>query len=151
MPTYFIFSSINIPVLPLYVKDYLKFFGKNNSMEIIIVYAVGALAYGLIEILFRGYTHWSMLLCGGLCFTLMYLISSSSLPLFAKCAVCALAISAVEFCAGCLVNITLGWHIWDYSDRALNIMGQVCPLFTMLWFFLSIPGLKLCDALRQIF
>ena len=34
----------------------------------LIVYSIGAVGYGIIEVLFRGYTHWSMLIAGGLCF-----------------------------------------------------------------------------------
>ena len=41
-------------------------------MEMIAVYVTGGLLYGLIELLWRGWTHWSMLLCGGACFALMY-------------------------------------------------------------------------------
>ena len=31
----------------------------------------GGCAYGLVEVLYRGYTHWTMLLLGGFCFWLM--------------------------------------------------------------------------------
>ena len=48
-------------------------------MQYLLIYAAGGLLYGLIEILWRGWTHWSMVLCGGLCFLMMYLISD--LPL----------------------------------------------------------------------
>ena len=54
-------------------------------MEMIAVYVTGGLLYGLIELLWRGWTHWSMLLCGGLCFTLMYAISLSALTFPWKC------------------------------------------------------------------
>ena len=119
-------------------------------LEFLLVYIIGAGLYGLLELLWRGWTHWTMLLCGGACFTLMYIISAGALPLLTKCLLSALAISTVEFSTGCLVNITLGWHIWDYSDRAFNILGQVCPLFSLLWFGLSVPGLYLCGGLRKL-
>ena len=48
-------------------------------MEMIAVYVTGGLLYGLIELLWRGWTHWSMLLCGGACFALTYQISLSAL------------------------------------------------------------------------
>ena len=120
-------------------------------MELLTVYACGAGLYALIEIIWRGWTHWTMLLCGGICFTLMYLISGTLMPLWAKSIICAAIISAVEFCTGYLVNITLGWHIWDYSDRAFNILGQICPLYSFFWVLLSAPGLILCNQLRDIF
>ena len=54
-------------------------------MQYVLIYAAGGLLYGLIEILWRGWTHWSMVLCGGLCFLVMYLISGLPLCLMKKC------------------------------------------------------------------
>ena len=128
--------------------------GKNTIgvivLEFLLVYIIGAGLYGLLEVIWRGWTHWTMLLCGGACFTLMYIISGSTLPLLMKCLLSALVISTVEFSAGYLVNITFGWHVWDYSDRAFNILGQVCPLFSLIWLGLSLPGLYLCNGLRRL-
>ena len=76
-------------------------------MEMIAVYVTGGLLYGLIELLWRGWTHWSMLLCGGACFALMYQISLSALTFPWKCLLSACVITAVEFVTGCLVNIIL--------------------------------------------
>ena len=114
------------------------------------VFTAGGLGYGGLELLWRGRTHWSMLLCGGACFTGMYIISSAAIPLWAKCLLSAALITAIEFCTGYLVNIILGWHVWDYSNRPLNIMGQVCPLFSFLWLLLSIPGIALCSGIRKL-
>ncbi len=119
-------------------------------MEILSVYAIGAGIYALIELMWRGWTHWTMLLCGGACFTFMYLISGTALPMLAKCLICAAFISALELGVGYLVNIIFGWHIWDYSDRPFNLMGQICPLYCLFWLALSLPGLAVCRQLRQL-
>ena len=58
-------------------------------------------------------------------------------------------ITAVEFETGLLVNLTLGWGVWDYSDMPLNLMGQICPAFTLAWLALSVPGTELCTLLRR--
>lgn len=120
-------------------------------MEFILIYALGGLLYGLMEILWRGWTHWTMLLCGGFCFTVMYLLSMASLPALAKILLSAGTITVVEFLAGCLVNLRLGWGVWDYSGLPYNILGQVCPQFLLLWLALSVPGLALCQMLRRFF
>lgn len=91
-----------------------------------------------------------MLLCGGLCFTLMYLIAATALPIIAKCLICTLAISSVEFLTGYLVNIILKWNVWDYSACTGNILGQVCPLYSFYWLLLTVPGLFLCSLLRKL-
>ncbi len=119
-------------------------------MEYLIVYFLGAALYGLAELLWRGWTHWTMLLCGGLCFTLMYIIADSTLKRTQKWIACAAVITAVEFETGLLVNLILGWDVWDYSDMRFNLMGQICPAFTLVWLGLSIPGTALCSKLRIV-
>lgn len=121
-----------------------------SLLELFFVFSVGAGLYSGIELLWRGRTHWSMLICGGLCFLLMYLIGGTALTLWLRCIICALVISAVEFITGCLVNLLLGWQVWDYSDRAFNILGQVCPLYSFYWLLLTVPGLFLCGGLRRL-
>ena len=37
-----------------------------SGKEKIVLFSIGAMGYGLIEILWRGYTHWSMLTAGGI-------------------------------------------------------------------------------------
>ena len=120
-------------------------------MEFLIVYTLGGCLYACIELLWRGWTHWTMVLCGGLCFLIMYIISSFELSLWRKCILSAAAINLVEFLTGCLVNLHLKWQVWDYSDLPYNILGQICPQFLLLWLMLSLPGLLMCSVLRKAF
>lgn len=117
--------------------------------EAVFICALGGVLYGLIELLWRGFTHWTMVLCGGLCFLMMYLINTVCRKRLRKLTLCAAAVTLIEFFTGCIVNIMLGWQVWDYSDRPGNILGQICPLFTLFWFLLSIPGTALCSRLRK--
>lgn len=119
-------------------------------MEYIFIYILGAGLYCTIEILFRGYTHWSMFFVGGCCFLMMYSLSETALPLWAKWLCSAGLISAVEFFSGIVLNIMLKLNVWDYSAQKLNILGQVCPLFSFFWFLLSIIGIALCSSLRPL-
>lgn len=120
-------------------------------MELLPVFALGSILYGLTEILWRGWTHWTMLLCGGICFTLMYLVSGSELSLVKKWLLSTCIITTVEFVAGCIVNLRLHWQVWDYSSLPLNLLGQICPRFILMWFALSIPGVALCTLLHRLF
>lgn len=120
-------------------------------MELLPVFALGSILYGLTEILWRGWTHWTMLLCGGICFTLMYLVSGSELSLVKKWLLSTCIITTVEFVAGCIVNLRLHWQVWDYSSLPFNLLGQICPRFILMWFALSIPGLALCTLLHRLF
>ena len=120
-------------------------------MELLPVFALGSILYGLTEILWRGWTHWTMLLCGGICFTLMYLVSGSELSLVKKWLLSTCIITTVEFVAGCIVNLRLHWQVWDYSSLPVNLLGQICPRFILMWFALSIPGVALCTLLHRLF
>ena len=56
----------------------------------------------------------------------------------------------MEFITGAVVNVLLGWGVWDYSDRPLNLYGQVCLLYSLYWLLLSIPGCALARLLHRL-
>lgn len=107
----------------------------------LVLFMVGALGYGGIEVLFRGYTHWTMLLAGGLCLLGLQTLDHwlFRLPLLMRSAAGALFITGVELCFGLVCNRCLHWGVWDYSAYWGNLWGQICPLFTFFWFLLCIP------------
>lgn len=113
------------------------------------MFLLGGAAYGMMEILFRGYTHWTMVLTGGACILTLYLLLGwlSSLPLVLGALAGAVIVTAYEFAVGCIVNLKLGWHVWDYSSMAGNLLGQICPLFTVAWFLLCFLFLGLVRIL----
>ena len=118
-----------------------------------VICLIGSVGYSLLEILWRGFTHWTMAATGGLCLTLLYRLDQkhSREGLFLRCLKGATLITAVEFLVGCLVNRLLKWQVWDYSNSFGNLLGQVCPLYSLLWFFLCIPVYRLTGSLRQLF
>jgi hypothetical protein len=48
----------------------------------------------------------------------------------------ALTVLSVEFVSGVVCNIWLKFGIWDYSTLPLNVLGQICLPFGIIWFFL---------------
>ena len=116
----------------------------------LLLFSLGAVGYPLIELLWRGRTHWTMALAGGLAMVLLLQISRTDLPLPLMWVAGALAITGVEFIIGYIVNLQLHWNVWDYSALPLNLLGQVCLPFTAVWFLLSIPGIALCQFLERI-
>ena len=106
----------------------------------IIVFVLGGISYAMIEILFRGHTHWTMVLTGGACILTIYVLSGwwINVPLVVGALASAMIITFYEFCVGILVNLRLGWQVWDYSDMPGNILGQVCPTFSAIWFLLCL-------------
>lgn len=111
----------------------------------ICLFIEGGLLYNLIECLWRGRTHWSMFLVGGVCFRLIGGIYKrlSATKLLFRCLASSAAVTAVEFLSGCYFNLHLRLAVWDYTNRPLNLCGQVCLLYSVFWGLLSIPAGKL--------
>ncbi len=117
------------------------------------VFTLGGIAYMFLEILWRGYTHWSMGICAGVCLLGIYAFEKafSYTPPILKYCLGALFITFNEFITGCIVNVWLGWNVWDYSKTPLNVCGQICLLYSVLWFLLCIPAFFLSKKLIQTY
>ena len=120
---------------------------------ILIIFSIGSVGYCLLELLWRGYTHPSMGLAGGLSFCLMALIQKHLKPLkfVYRCIASGLVITAIELIFGGVFNMWLKLSVWDYSLMPFNFKGQICLTYTVLWCFLSAPMLILTDILREKF
>lgn len=101
--------------------------------------AIGGVGYCLLEVLWRRYTHPSMALAGALSLCFIIYISNKyyDRPVYFPALLSALFITFIEFILGVIFNLFLKLNIWDYSDKTGNILGQICPLFFILWFMLS--------------
>lgn len=127
--------------------------GLKTKVEHISVFFAGGVLYSIIEILWRGFTHWSMTAVGGLCFLLLYRINRrmGNRSLTVRCLVGSGVITAVEFAAGVVVNLLLRLDVWDYSNMKFNILGQVCLPFSCMWFALCIPAYLLSSLIHRFF
>ena len=119
----------------------------------LIIFILGGVFYGLTELLYRGYTHWTMVLTGGaIAFTFYLLLPYLfELNIFLAALAGALIITCYEFAMGSVVNLWLHWDVWDYSGRPGNILGQICPLFTWYWFVLCLAFFALVKYNKIIF
>ncbi len=113
--------------------------------EYSFVYLLGAVIYSLLEVAFRGFTHWTMALTGGLAYLLIYImnIKAKTRSLVVRCLVGCAIITTLEFIVGCIVNRKFNMSVWDYSDQPGHILGQICPLFSAIWFLISFPAMLL--------
>lgn len=127
---------------------------KNEAFVMLIT---GGIIYFYMEIAFRGYSHFSMILCGGLCFYITGLcgnyilehtgnifMSVVKIMLFG-----AVVITTLEFMTGYVVNVLLHQDVWDYSDEPYQIMGQICLPFSMLWSLISLVCVYLYGILDK--
>ena len=125
---------------------------RRSPLFFILLFSAGAVGYFCLELLFRGFSHWTMAICGGICLCSIYLINRrlNSRSLFLRALCGSLLITAVEFAAGCLLNLCWHWDIWDYSNLPMNILGQISAVFSVLWFLLCIPVCIACSFLDAV-
>ena len=122
-----------------------------RALRPLVLIGIGGLLYVLVELAFRGRSHWTMFLVGGLCFWLIGLINEVlpwEMPLWKQCIIGAVIVTAIEFLAGCIINLWLGWDVWDYSNMPFNVLGQICLPFSLLWILLSAVAIVVDDHLR---
>lgn len=123
-------------------------------IKYIMLFIIGGLIYTTLEIIFRGYTHWTMGVIGGFCFILLGLINEMlpwSTPLALQMLIGSIIITFIEFVSGCILNIWLKLNIWDYSNLPFNILGQICLPFSILWYFISAIGIIVDDYIRYLY
>ncbi len=123
---------------------------KNKNFAL---FSIGAVGYGLIEILWRGRTHPSMLIAGGTAFFGLAKISKTmkNCSLIKKALAGSAFITAIEFIYGIVFNIILKKNVWDYRNMPLNFCGQICALYSFFWAILSLVFIPFADRLQKHF
>ena len=120
----------------------------------LLLYLIGGRVYTWIEIFWRGFTHWTMFHLGGACFVIMGLLNEYKytwkMSLLKQSVISAIVITVFEFFTGCIVNLWLGWNVWDYSGLPFNLLGQICSYYFFLWIPLSAIGIVLDDWIRYL-
>lgn len=117
----------------------------------LFLWLIGGLIYYSIEILWRGYSHPSMMMLGGICFVVVGSLNNYftwERALISQMVISAVVITVLELITGLIVNKYLNWGVWDYSQMPYNFMGQICLLYTNLWFLLSLVAILLDDYIR---
>ena len=111
-----------------------------RKKEKLVLFSIGAVGYGLMEILWRGYTHWSMLTAGGICFMFFAKLNEKlkNMGLFVKAIIGSAFITTIECIFGIIFNIILKKNVWDYSKMPFNFCGQICALYSFIWLIISI-------------
>lgn len=94
-----------------------------------VLFYLGGCAYVGLELLWRGRSHGSMFVAGGICFVLIGNLPRISLPWRAVWG--AAIITGVELVTGLIAN--RDFAVWDYRGQPGNFLGQICPLFTLIW------------------
>lgn len=126
----------------------------SKLVKYIFLFFFGGISYVIIELLWRGHSHMSMFGLGGLCFVVIGLINEKytyDMPLVTQMLIGTFVITVLEFVFGCILNLYLHLNVWDYSNMPLNIAGQICLPYMILWFLLSPVAIIADDYLRYLF
>ena len=108
-----------------------------------VLFYLGGSAYMMLEFLWRGRSHGSMFLLGGLCFLLVggVLGRATRIPLAMRLVLGAGVITALELATGLLVN--RDYSVWDYREMPYQFLGQICLMFSLLWIPVSLLAMGL--------
>lgn len=111
-----------------------------------VLFYLGGSSYMTLEFLWRGRSHGSMFLAGGLCFLLIGALGKvrPRLPLLLRAVVGAAIVTMVELGFGLAVNRE--YQVWDYRGQTGNFLGQICPQFCLLWIPVSLAAMVLYQA-----
>ena len=115
-----------------------------------ILFYTGGAAYMTLEFLWRGRSHSSMFLLGGLCFLIIGKISAllKRIPLAFQLIASSAVITGLELATGLLVN--RDYSVWDYRTVSYNFLGQICLPFSLLWIPVSLFAMHLYDRAERL-
>ena len=122
-----------------------------NALKMIVLLMIGGTIYFCIEMLWRGHSHWTMALVGGICFIAIGAINEYipwEMGMVQQSLIGACLVTGIEFIAGLILNVWLELAIWDYSNLPFNIMGQICLPFFFSLIALSAVAIVVDDYLR---
>lgn len=116
-----------------------------------ILGGIGGLLYFILELAWRGHSHWTMFILGGICFLAIGAVNELlpwCMPLWKQALIGTAIVTVLEFLTGCIVNLWMSWGVWDYSGLPGNVLGQICPQYIALWVPVSLAAIVLDDWLR---
>ena len=122
-----------------------------------LLWSWGGTVYFLLEVAFKTLTghperiSWTMLVVAIL-LTIPVERAGEQLPwevpLWLQALCCAALVTTVELAAGCVINLWLGWDVWDYTAMPGNLWGQICPQYSAIWWVLCLAFIPAFDWLR---
>ena len=125
---------------------------RNKVETYIFLWLLGGAMYYSIEYVFRGFSHWSMFVLGGICFLFFGLQGKWTKwkdPMWKQVLRCTIFVVSCEFITGIIVNKWFGWNVWDYSEMPFQLFGQICLPFAFIFACLSRIGIGLNKSLMH--
>ena len=112
-----------------------------------VLFYMGGSAYMTLEFLWRGKSHYSMFLLGGVCFLIIGRLGQK-LPLAVRLILNSGVITTLELVTGLIVN--RNYSVWDSRTTPFNFLGQICLPFSLLWIPVSLLGLLIYNGADRL-
>jgi len=130
---------------------------KDKIFNMFVIWLTGGIVYYFAEILFRGFSHFSMLICGGLCFLLVgnigdLILNSKDniiISIIKIMLIGTMIITTLEYITGMIVNVKYNLKVWDYSDMKYNVNGQICLLYSFFWALISLICVYVYNVMEE--
>lgn len=124
------------------------------KLKELFLFWFGGSFYVTLEVFYRGYSHISMFVLAGVVFSLVGLLNEVfpwEFDLVWQDIIGTGVALIGEYFTGMLVNVKLGLNIWDYSNEFLNLNGQICLKFGLIWIPLILLAIVMDDIIRWRF
>lgn len=123
---------------------------RKRLSEYLFIWALGGSLYYTFELVFRGFSHWSMFVLGGICMV-FFAVQGQMLhwkdPMWRQILRGTIFITAMEFITGIIVNKWMHLQVWDYTDQPFQLFGQICLPFALIFSGLCALGILLSGYL----
>ena len=127
---------------------------KKNLAEYLFLFWVGGSVYIEIELLYRGYTHWSMFVLAGTVFVTVGWMNECIFDWHTQFSwqvlIATLWATGLEYTCGVILR-HFGLQVWDYSNVPLNVDGLICVPFMFVWAVLMVVAIVVDDIIKFFF
>ena len=112
--------------------------------------------YGTKQISMIGFSSVYMCVIGGFLGCLLGKFNEinfikCNINLFFQSVIGMIIITLFELISGYILNIKLGFRLWDYSEYPINFIGQISLFRSILWFLICPLVFWFDDSIRSIF
>lgn len=116
-----------------------------------LLFLVGFLGYMAMELLFRGYTYFTMGVLGGITILLLDKLNSKiswNMDLLLQGCIGSTLITTMELIVGEYIKINHLQEMWNYSSVMLNFDGVICLPYSLLWIIVSLFAIFVADSIN---
>ncbi len=125
-------------------------------LSLISIFIISGVIYYTLEVCWRGYSHWTMFVCAGVCGLIITFLNdyfyNFNTDFRIQCITGGIICSFVEYIIGILFNSD--YSIWDYRGLWGTLKcfdSQINILFICLWMLICCFGIPFLDYIQWRF